>query len=155
MQQDQTAQPYQQFPAQAARIPASHSQVQLDHLQQGQAHGSPLTRPNSNLTSPHISGLTREASWPLEAFSDLHLSASEPRIFPGVVSRTQRRDSIVRKSSMSETDDVHSTGTSRKSDKGKRNALDGAVEEEMEEGDEEEQESDGDMEEAGGRDEQY
>lgn len=56
---------------------------------------------------------------------------------------------------MSETDDVHSTGTSRKSDKGKRNALDGAVEEEMEEGDEEEQESDGDMEEAGGRDEQY
>lgn len=154
MQQDATVQSYQQFPAQAARIPTSHSQLQLDLLQQTQANGSPLTRPNSNLTSPHMSGLTREASWPLEAFSDLHLSASEPRIFPGVVSRTQRRDSTVRKSSMSETDDVHSAGTSRKS--GKRKALDGAVEEELEKDDyEEEQESDGDMEEAGGRDEQY
>lgn len=103
-----------------------------------------------------MSSLNREASWPLEAFSDLHLSASEPRIFPGVLSRTQRRDSVVRKSSMSETDDVHSVGTSRKGEKGVRK-LDGAVEEEREgeEEDEMEQESDGDMEEAGGRDERF
>ncbi|KAH7413287.1 hypothetical protein BKA64DRAFT_660708 [Cadophora sp. MPI-SDFR-AT-0126] len=162
MQQDPTFQSYQQFPAQSARIPTSHSQVQLDlHQNQAQASGSPLqqatnTRPNSNLTSPHISSLTREASWPVEAFSDLHLSGSEPRIFPGVVSRTQRRDSVVRKSSMSETDDVHSVGTSRKGEKGVMK-LDGAVEEEREddEDDDQEQESDGDMEEAGGRDEQY
>lgn len=95
-----------------------------------------------------MSGLAREGSWPLEPFSDLHLSASEPRIFPGVVSRTQRRDSLVRKSSMSETDDINSVGTSRK---GQRKTLDGAVEEEAEEN---EEDSDGDMEEAGGRDEQ-
>ncbi|KAK2624304.1 hypothetical protein QTJ16_006254 [Diplocarpon rosae] len=116
-------QTYQQFPAQAARIPTSHSQVPLDMMQAG------TSRTSSTLASPHISGLG-------EAFSDLHLSASEPRIFPGMVSRTQRKDSA-RKSSMSETDEVVER-------KGKVTSLDGAVEEE----------SDGDMEEAGGRIEQ-
>ncbi|KAL2066541.1 hypothetical protein VTL71DRAFT_2612 [Oculimacula yallundae] len=162
MQLDPATPSYQQFPAQAARIPTSHSANQLDNLQQSQTQnqqqsmGSPLTRPNSNLTSPHMSGLSREQSWPLEAFTDLHLSASEPRIFPGVVSRTQRRDSVVRKSSASETDDGgHSagTGTSRKGNgngkAGLRRGLDGSVEED----DEERGESDGSMEEAGGRDE--
>jgi AMP deaminase len=67
----------------------------------------------------------------------LHLSGSEPRIFPGVVSRTQRRDSQVRKSSWSETDESVGTRT-RKGTKG----MDEAVEEE----------SDKEMEEAGGSD---
>src|SRR6187402_941765 len=94
---DSNVQPYQQFPAQAARIPTSHSQVQHDSAQSAQVNGSPLqhatsrdlSHPNSILASPHLTGLAREGSWPVEAFSDLHLSASEPRIFPGVVSRTQ------------------------------------------------------------------
>lgn len=59
---------------------------------------------------------------------------------------------MVKKNSMSETDDMNSVGTSRKG-KGKNKLLDGAVEEKYQE-DTEEQESDGDMEEAGGRDEQ-
>jgi AMP deaminase len=70
----------------------------------------------------------------------LHLSGSEPRIFPGVVSRTQRRD-VVRKGSMSESDDQVYAGHSKRNSQGK--SLEGAVEEE----------SDSEMEEAGGMDE--
>lgn len=151
---DTGPQPYQQFPAQAARIPTSHSQAQLDQ-QSSQANGSPLQHArsrelaynNSVITSPHLASLSRETSWPVvEGFGDLHLSGSEPRIFPGIVSRTQRRDSLVRKSSVSETDEQ--VGATRKlpKGKGKGRRVDGSVEEE--------QESDGDMEEAGGLDEE-
>jgi AMP deaminase len=88
----------------------------------------------------------------VEGYGDLHLSGSEPRIFPGVVSRTQRRDSkvgqAVRQGSQSETDGDGSVG---KGSVGKTRAkantgLDGSVDEKVEE-------SDGDMEEAGGVDE--
>jgi AMP deaminase len=78
----------------------------------------------------------------VEGFGDLHLSASEPRIFPGIVSRNQRRNSHARKGSISETDDLVSVGTARKG-KGK-GRMDSAVDEE---------DSDGEMEEAGGMDE--
>ena len=127
--------------------------MQLDQ-QSTQANGSPLqhttsreqTYNNSVITSPHLASLSRETSWPVEGFGDLHLSGSEPRIFPGIVSRTQRRDSLVRKSSVSETDEQ--VGMTRKvpKGKGKGKRMDGSVEEE--------QESDGDMEEAGGLDEE-
>jgi AMP deaminase len=152
---DTGAYAYHPFPAQAARVPTSHSQVQLD--QSAQANGSPLQQAvsrdhtrGSSMTSPHLTSLTREPSWPLESFSDLHLSGSEPRIFPGIVSRTQRRDSLVRKSSMSETDDHGSTTSWKGNNSRKGKGLDGAVEEEVEDGQEG---SDGDMEEAGGMDE--
>lgn len=143
-------QPYQQFPAQAARIQVSHSRDQSDANQGSQANESPLHHgpsrehitTNSAITSPHLASLTREPSWPIEGFGDLHLSASEPRIFPGIVSRTQRRDSLVRKSSVSETDDHGSVSTTRKGKSGRR-GLDGTVAEA-------EEDSDGDMEEAGG-----
>ncbi|KAH8794493.1 hypothetical protein F5882DRAFT_288836 [Hyaloscypha sp. PMI_1271] len=153
---------YQQFPAQAARIPATHSQTKLDsHPQQPpQENGSPLqptasrdnTRNSSIVASPKLAGLARETTWPVEGYGDLHLSGSEPRIFPGVVSRTQRRDSkvgqAVRQGSQSETDGDGSVG---KGSVGKTRAkgntgLDGSVDEKVEE-------SDGDMEEAGGVDE--
>lgn len=77
----------------------------------------------------------------------MHLSASEPRIFPGLVSRKQRQDSVVRKSSQSENDDLASIGTSRRGEssiKGKERKVD--------EDDEEEETSDYEMEEAGGSD---
>ena len=77
---------------------------------------------------------------------DLHLSPSEPRIFPGLVSRSQRRDSL-RQSSMSETDRDES-GSTMRSGKGTA-TVDGTadgVNEAVEE-------SDGEYEEAGGRDE--
>jgi len=81
----------------------------------------------------------------MESFGDLHLSGSEPRIFPGVVSRTQRRDSragaAARQGSMSENDGDGSVGKT----KGKGRALDGSVDEK--------EESDAEMEEAGGLDE--
>lgn len=74
----------------------------------------------------------------------MHISGSEPRIFPGLVSRPQRRDSLIRKSSMSETDEQANSATqSRKSATSKPTQV--AVEEE--------EESDSEMEEAGGTDE--
>jgi AMP deaminase len=100
--------------------------------------------------------LARETSWPGEGYGDLHLSGSEPRIFPGVVSRTQRRGSkagmVARQGSMSETDGdgsvgKGSVGMSRGKGKG---GLDGSVDEKEEV---EREESDGEMEEAGGTDE--
>jgi AMP deaminase len=88
----------------------------------------------------------------VEGYGDLHLSGSEPRIFPGVVSRTQRRDSkvgqAVRQGSQSETDGDGSVGkgsVGKTRTKG-NTGLDGSVDEKVEE-------SDGDMEEAGGVDE--
>jgi AMP deaminase len=102
------------------------------------------------MASPHLISLSRDNSWPVEGFGDLHLSGSEPRIFPGIVSRTQRRDSLARerKSSMSETDDHVSMSASRRGGKrdGAGQSLDGAVVEESAE------ESDEEMEEAGGMD---
>ena len=77
----------------------------------------------------------------------MHLSASEPRIFPGLVSRKQRQDSVVRKSSQSENDDLASIGTPRRGEssvKGKERKVD--------EDDEEDEASDYEMEEAGGSD---
>lgn len=158
--------PYQQFPAQAARIPHSLSQVHMESQNMGRdghqsqpASSRDHTRANStNVTSPNLQGLTRETSWPVEAFGDMHLSGSEPRIFPGVVSRTQRRDSLVKRGSMSETDDIASAGTSRKSttgtwkSRGVEPSMDGAVEEREEEADEEREDSDREYEEAGGMD---
>jgi len=146
-----SAPPYQNFPAQAARVPISHSQLNLDIHSQPQVNGSPVQRtplrdPQNNplMTPPQLAATSRESSWPVDSFSDLHLSGSEPRIFPGVVSRTQRRDSLVRKSSMSETDDNGSVTMSRRG--GKSSAGKG-IDEKLKE-----EESDGDMEEAGGND---
>lgn len=104
------------------------------------------------VASPKLAGLARETTWPVDGYGDLHLSGSEPRIFPGVVSRTQRRDSkagqAIRQGSQSETDGDGSVGkgsigmSRARGNKG----LDGSV-------DEKAGESDGEMEEAGGMDE--
>ncbi len=139
----ESVQSYHQFPAQAARIPNNNSnpQLQLDAQQSAvQMNGnSPHqssrehTR-NSSLMSPVIGALAKETPWPVEGFADLHLSGSELRIFPGVVSRNQRRDSQVRQGSMSETDGVGSVrNRSRGTSRGKGKELDGAVEEESDE----------------------
>jgi AMP deaminase len=74
--------------------------------------------------------MTNENSWPVESFHDRHLSASEPRIFPGLVSRHHRRESSVR----SETEDYGGLVMGRK--KGKNpatNNLNSAVEESSDE----------------------
>lgn len=96
--------------------------------------------------------MSRETSWLVESFGDLHLSGSEPRIFPGLVSSRQRGDSLARErnSNIGEVDDHGSGSTSRRGGKmiSNRTGLDGAVAEESTE------ESDTDMEEAGGLDEQ-
>ncbi|KAA8564636.1 hypothetical protein MFRU_013g01830 [Monilinia fructicola] len=132
------SQQYQQHPAQAARIPPSHSQLHLDaHFKphqkgsdspSGYATPNQNTQPNSSFNSPLSANRGRE-SWGLEpGFSDLHLSGSEPRIFPGLVSRKQRRDSI-RKNSVTESDEhalmMLKRGTNNKS----TTTMDGKVDE--------------------------
>jgi len=118
-------QQYQQFPSQAARIPTSH--------QPESANSIATNSPNQHAT-------TFSKSRSVEAFSDLHLSGGEPRIFPGIVSRTQRKNSHARKSSWSEAEDGR--GRRRKETKG----TDGVV---VEEG------SDREIEEAGGSEMRY
>jgi AMP deaminase len=90
---------YHQFPAQAARIP-SHA-----HLQDAATTIPPRTAPTSapqDLPAPTRSDSyppPNEPSWPpVDGFNpDRHISASEPRIFPGVVSsRHHRRESSAR-----------------------------------------------------------
>ncbi|CAG8978369.1 hypothetical protein HYALB_00010387 [Hymenoscyphus albidus] len=111
--------PYQPFPSQAARIPTSHSQVQLDSQSASQGHGSPLQHSSPLqqamsldqrvMSSPHLTSISREPPWPaLDGFSDLRLNGGKPKIFPGLVSRTQtQRMEGFRRSSMSETDDSY------------------------------------------------
>lgn len=151
------AQPYQPFPAQAARIRQNPSQVHLadDHPRTGSSshpgNQSPLMHPSSNaITSPNTGIRERDtsSSWPVEGFADLHLSGSEPRIFPGVVSRGQRRDSI-RQSSISETDGVDFLKSGEKG-KAKERGLVIDREEDDEAEEVEREGSDGDVEEAGG-----
>lgn len=70
------------------------------------------------------------------------MSGSEPRMFPGLVSRTQRRDSLVRKSSMSETDEHVGASIARKNTGRSKRSYDGKVEE-AEESDRQMEEADG------------
>lgn len=136
------SQPYQQHPVQAARIPPSHSQLHLDsHFNfkphqkstdspSGYATPNQHTQPNSSFNSPHSANKGREKSWGLDAgFSDLHLSGSEPRIFPGLVSRKQRRDSI-RKNSVTDSDEHALMMLQRSGDNRSVTTLDGKVDEE-------------------------
>jgi len=96
-------QTYQQFPAQAARVPHSYSQVNLDQSQSHQVLRKTPSKEQVSHNSPHVGSLQREATWPMtEGFGDLHLTASEPRMFPGLVSK--KRSDSVRQSSMHEND---------------------------------------------------
>jgi AMP deaminase len=65
--------------------------------------------PGSLLASP-LATATKDAPWPGEAGRDLHLSGSEPRYFPGVVTRRQRTDSV-RQNSLHESDRESNSGT--------------------------------------------
>ncbi|QSZ32868.1 hypothetical protein DSL72_002449 [Monilinia vaccinii-corymbosi] len=133
-------QQYQQNPAQAARFPSAHSQLHLDAhfkpLQKGNdspsgyATPNQNTQPNSSFNSPHGANRGRESSWGLEAsFSDLHLSGSEPRIFPGLVSRKQRTDSI-RRNSIPESDENDVMILKKSANDKSVTTLDGKVDEE-------------------------
>ncbi|ESZ92062.1 hypothetical protein SBOR_7562 [Sclerotinia borealis F-4128] len=135
-----SSQQYQQYPAQAARILPSHSQLHLDsHIKShqkgtdspsGYATPNQHTQPNSLYNSPHSANKGREKSWGIESgFSDLHLSGSEPRIFPGLVSRKQRRESI-RKNSVTESDEHALMMLKRGTDNKSVTTLDGKLDEE-------------------------
>ena len=96
------------FPAQAARIPATHSTTDASSTvtpstaQEGLQNQPQRRQSGSTLASP--TGLGTAPTWPLDELGHLHISGAEPRIFPGVVSRTARRGSV-RQGSSSEKDD--------------------------------------------------
>lgn len=129
---------YQQFPAQSARIPTSHSQADI------------ASQVSAQQMSPQLNALSRDSSWPLEnTFRDLHVSGSEPRIFPGLVSRTQRRDSLRERKNNANDEERRKKRDSRS---GSGFGFDGIGQEDVLDEEEEKEESDGDMEEAGGLD---
>jgi AMP deaminase len=100
---------YQSIMSARARNPLSQSQADM-------------TNPNNvfQQTSPALPSSNRESSFPVEGFRDLHVSGSEPRIFPGVVSRNHRRDSLAKeRSSFSEKDDANWTPIKSKREHGK------------------------------------
>lgn len=59
----------------------------------------PTSSPAMNAQQPQSTG-----PWPIESTKDLHLSGSEPRIYPGMISRRQRTNSL-RQSSTHESDE--------------------------------------------------
>jgi AMP deaminase len=91
--------------------------------------------------------LTRETSFPNDDFRDLHVSGSEPKIFPGVVSRNQRRDSLAKeRSGFSENEQTILLSKGTYGGSGRLGVHDTADEDQLER-------TDADMEEAGGIDE--
>jgi AMP deaminase len=84
---------FQSFKTARSRPPTSHSQLDM------------IPQYDGSQTSPRLASLTKEPSFPVDSFRDLHVSGSEPRIFPGVVSRNQRRGSLAKeRRSFSEKD---------------------------------------------------
>ncbi|EHA57906.1 AMP deaminase 2 [Pyricularia oryzae 70-15] len=76
-------------------------------VQRGAAHAGEGSLPS--MSSPP--GATREG-WASDTASDVHISGSQPRFFPGVVARSQTR-SGTRQSSMHESDDASVAGMGR------------------------------------------
>lgn len=114
---DNSQHTYQQFPAQASRIPPSQTQPQqYVDTTAPQAQAAPYANGNANEVTPPRNVLPpKEAPWSaVEGLTGAHLTGSEPRIFPGVVSRSHRRSSSARQGSMSENDDHSSVSTIRR-----------------------------------------
>ena len=87
---------YQSLRTTRSRPPTSHSQLEMIPQYDG-----------GSQKSPRLASLTNQTPFPLDGLRDLHVSGSEPRIFPGIVSRNQRRDSLAKeRHSFSENDDV-------------------------------------------------
>lgn len=136
---------YHPFPAQAARTRPPG----LDATPTASAHSrdASQTHNGSIVASPRMSSVSREQSWPLDGLRDLHLNGSEPRIFPGVVSRTQRRDSLINQEVKANQTDENALARNSSRALSSRKGLDGSVEEEASRIDDSDEEEAGGMEE--------
>ncbi|RKF55091.1 AMP deaminase [Golovinomyces cichoracearum] len=76
---------YNQFPAQAARIPMSYSLSQLNVLKQTAVKNSQTHFPMQNFGSSSLAGVVGDPSWSTDY---AHLSGNEPKIFPGILSQS-------------------------------------------------------------------
>lgn len=127
---------YQQFPAQAARVPAqphvgAQDPAATSSHRPSTAPQEPRAESTAVSSTPSMVPMN-ENSWPAESFHDRHLSATEPRIFPGVLSRHHRRESSAR----AETDDHQDLVMAKKKvpvPAQTRNDVNSAVEESSEE----------------------
>lgn len=94
--------PHQPFSVHADRL--SSQELSLNDLTAHNTNSSREAPSRLSQNSQPLPNLTREPSWPINAF---HVSGTEPKIFPGALSRAQRRDSFARegRGSVSENDD--------------------------------------------------
>lgn len=133
--------PYATFPAQAARIPPTKSVADLSKLNTlpsspaldkiKHVRASSISNPAlDNIKHVRASSISNPVIQASDAVRDLHLSG-EPRIFPGVVSRGQRRESVAsREAAMEKTPEKGKTRAQLLNDS---MALEALSDEEMEE----------------------
>jgi AMP deaminase len=133
---------YHPFPAQAART--RHQGIDAATTPSAHSRDASQTHNGSTVTSPRM--MSREQSWPADGLRDLHLSGSEPRIFPGVVSRTQRKDSLLSKDGKGSENGDNLLARSNSGVMNGRRGLDESVEEESRRIDDSDEEEAGGME---------
>ncbi len=130
--------PAPSFPAQAARLPISSSNLEMAGSTQYSSPREGSGRPRRSASTASISGPAQHQPWQVDDLGQSHISGVEPRIFPGLVSR-QRKGSQKRGGSSSESDGLTSVvGGSRRSTLKEREGpvMDEAVMEEDEKVDE-------------------
>jgi len=82
------------YPAQAARIPASYSNIDVTALsnQPSERDGKPA-RSSSMIIPAALIGTTGGQNW-LDSIGQMHINDAAPRIFPGIVHERTRRGSL-------------------------------------------------------------
>lgn len=53
-----------------------------------------LSKQNTTMSLPPGLPSSRDQGWPNDGIADLHLSGSDPRMFPGIFSRSHRTNSL-------------------------------------------------------------
>lgn len=86
-----------------------------------------MQQPTSAPAPPGPGGVQSTASWPMDSMMDASLSGSEPRIYPGMISRRQRTNSL-RQGSGHEGDGTAKKGASGSMDEVEEEAVEDSKE---------------------------
>lgn len=90
-----------------ANLNVDNMTPQAPHMGQPPTSSPAMTAQQAPQAS-HVGSPSGGQSWHMDAMKDLHLSGSEPRIYPGMISRRQRTNSL-RQSSIHESDERTAT----------------------------------------------